>query len=296
MVGNEPESDPPVDLAHEALLRNDRHGLPYWRTLRTWVDEYRKQLEDRRLLEILAEKWQAGGGSRLSNELARGRQLRDFRRVGAAISERAAAYLRASRRLRALRAVGIGVLAILVVAIGFGSWWTAEKGWRVALGLLAVKAGWTSLIEPEMIALRGGTFSMGSTEFEAEQPPHPVTVPDFAIGKYEVTFDEWDICVLAGGCNGHRPGDAGWSRGRRPVIYVAGTTPRPTSSGSAGPRVTRIACSQRRSGSMRRGRTRRRATGGATKIPRPIRRTLETTSARRPRSVLIRQTLGVFMT
>ena len=81
-----------VDLAHEALLRGDRRGSPYWKTFRDWVDQYRKQLEDRRLLEILAEKWHEGGRPRLSNVLTRGRQLRDFRRVGAAISDRAADF------------------------------------------------------------------------------------------------------------------------------------------------------------------------------------------------------------
>ena len=41
------------------------------------------------------------------------------------------------------------------------------------------------------------------------------------MGKYEVTFDEWDACAAGGGCNGYRPGDRGWGRGRRPVIYVS---------------------------------------------------------------------------
>ena len=42
----------------------------------------------------------------------------------------------------------------------------------------------------------------------------------FAVGKFEVTFAEWDACVAAGGCK-HRPGDEGWGRGRRPVINVS---------------------------------------------------------------------------
>ena len=54
-----------------------------------------------------------------------------------------------------------------------------------------------------------------------EGPRHRVTiVRPFAVGKYEVTFAEWDACVVAGGCGGHRPGDRGWGRGRRPVINV----------------------------------------------------------------------------
>ncbi len=52
-------------------------------------------------------------------------------------------------------------------------------------------------------------------------PQHRVTVKPFAIGKYEVTFDEWDACVKAGGCNGYRPEDPGWGRGNRPVINVS---------------------------------------------------------------------------
>lgn len=82
------------------------------------------------------------------------------------------------------------------------------------------------LTAPEMVALPGGTFVMGSPESEAgrdsdEGPQHAVTIKPFAIGKHEVTFDEWDACVAAGGCNAYRPDDAGWGRGRRPVINVS---------------------------------------------------------------------------
>jgi formylglycine-generating enzyme required for sulfatase activity len=41
----------------------------------------------------------------------------------------------------------------------------------------------------------------------------------FAVGKFEVTFAEWDACVAQGGCS-HRPYDGGWGRGRQPVINV----------------------------------------------------------------------------
>jgi formylglycine-generating enzyme required for sulfatase activity len=79
---------------------------------------------------------------------------------------------------------------------------------------------------PEMVALPGGTFLMGSSEGEEgrdpdEGPQHRVTIGAFAIGKHEVTFEQWDACVAAGGCNGYRPDDGGWGRGRRPVINVS---------------------------------------------------------------------------
>jgi formylglycine-generating enzyme required for sulfatase activity len=53
--------------------------------------------------------------------------------------------------------------------------------------------------------------------------PEMVRIPgqSFAAGRYEVTFAEWDACVADGGCDGYRPNDEGWGRGRRPVINVS---------------------------------------------------------------------------
>ena len=211
-----------VDLAHEALLRDDRRGEPYWRTLRDWVETYRKQLEDRRLIEILAEKWQERGRSWRSEELARGRQLRDFDRIDSPVSELADAYLRASQRLWWLRSSVIGALVVVVSMVaGFG-WWINQENITLRVGsqLLALKFG---LGGPEMVELSGETFFVGSPEGEGdddERPQHEVTVPAFAIGKYEVTFAEWDLCFAAGGCS-HRPSDNGWGRAVRPMIDVS---------------------------------------------------------------------------
>ena len=35
-----------------------------------------------------------------------------------------------------------------------------------------------------------------------------------------MTFEEWDACFAAGACNGYRPNDEGWGRGKQPVINV----------------------------------------------------------------------------
>ncbi|PZC51360.1 formylglycine-generating enzyme family protein, partial [Mesotoga sp. TolDC] len=52
------------------------------------------------------------------------------------------------------------------------------------------------------------------------RPVHEVTLAyDFEIGKYEVTFDQYDTFCEATGRS--KPGDSGWGRGRRPVIYVS---------------------------------------------------------------------------
>jgi formylglycine-generating enzyme required for sulfatase activity len=79
---------------------------------------------------------------------------------------------------------------------------------------------------PEMVVVPAGEFLMGSPESEKgrgkdEGPQHKVTFAQpFAVGKYEVTFAQWDACTAEGGC-AHKPGDENWGRGRRPVINVS---------------------------------------------------------------------------
>ena len=79
---------------------------------------------------------------------------------------------------------------------------------------------------PEMVVVPAGSFMMGSPAGEAgrtadEGPQHQVTIArPFAVGKFEVTFAEWDTCVTAGGCT-YRPDDKGWGRGKRPAITVS---------------------------------------------------------------------------
>src|SRR4051812_9885883 len=53
----------------------------------------------------------------------------------------------------------------------------------------------------EMVVVPAGQFVMGSTAKPSQAPPHKVTIPrDFAIGRREVTFAEWDRCLAARGC------------------------------------------------------------------------------------------------
>ena len=47
----------------------------------------------------------------------------------------------------------------------------------------------------EMVAVKGGTFKMGSNKSDDEKPIHTVTVPDFYVGKYEVTQKLWKIVM-----------------------------------------------------------------------------------------------------
>ena len=79
---------------------------------------------------------------------------------------------------------------------------------------------------PEMMVIPAGSFWMGSPRYEEwhsshEGPFRQMTLRALlAVGRFEVTFAEWDACVAAGGCS-HRPDDRGWRRGNRPVINVS---------------------------------------------------------------------------
>jgi len=79
---------------------------------------------------------------------------------------------------------------------------------------------------PEMVVVAGGLFMMGSPNNQAgrgrdEGPQREVSISPFAIGKYEVTFQQWDACLAGGGCGGFSPADHGWGRGAHPVTGVS---------------------------------------------------------------------------
>ena len=76
-----------------------------------------------------------------------------------------------------------------------------------------------------MVWIEGGSFTMGSHAGEdghqpSEGPMRVVSISSFAIGRYEVTFGQWDACVAEDACS-QVPNDRGWGRSTRPVIYVS---------------------------------------------------------------------------
>jgi formylglycine-generating enzyme required for sulfatase activity len=77
---------------------------------------------------------------------------------------------------------------------------------------------------PLMVVIPFGQFNMGDLKGNGhpkELPVHQVILNNhFAVGKYEVTFEEWDSCVTSGGCS-YRPDDKNLGRGRRPVDWVS---------------------------------------------------------------------------
>ncbi len=75
--------------------------------------------------------------------------------------------------------------------------------------------------EPEMKCIPPGKFLMSSNDGDSdEQPVHEIIIGyAFEIGKYEVTFDQYDAFANATGRE--LPSDNGWGRGRQPVINVS---------------------------------------------------------------------------
>ena len=74
-----------------------------------------------------------------------------------------------------------------------------------------------------MVSVPGSAFRMGDLNGDGDDDEKPirwVKVEPFKMSRYEITFEQWDACIEAGGCT-HVPKDEGWGRGSRPVINVS---------------------------------------------------------------------------
>ena len=80
---------------------------------------------------------------------------------------------------------------------------------------------------PVMVVMPVGEYQMGGPPIDQGRPYHEgafrnvVISEPFSIGKFEVTFDEWDACVADDQCT--KLEDEGWGRGRMPAINVTWT-------------------------------------------------------------------------
>lgn len=78
-------------------------------------------------------------------------------------------------------------------------------------------------VEIEYVSIPAGTFMMGSPEdevgrFDEEGPQHSVTLSEFKMSKYVVTFNQYDAFCDATGRK--KPHDDFMGRGNQPVINV----------------------------------------------------------------------------
>ena len=88
--------------------------------------------------------------------------------------------------------------------------------------------------EPEMTALRGGTFAMGSNEEASEKPVRQVTIKPFAMSKYPITVREWNECAAAKACTFTATEkddtpitNVSWSDAKKFVAWLAAATQKP---------------------------------------------------------------------
>ncbi|MET3842582.1 formylglycine-generating enzyme required for sulfatase activity [Bradyrhizobium sp. OAE829] len=76
---------------------------------------------------------------------------------------------------------------------------------------------------PEMVVVPKGSFMMGTPadepdRFKGEDPVHRVSLAKpFAVGRFTISFDEWDACLADGGCGRDKGDDKGFGRGRMPA-------------------------------------------------------------------------------
>jgi formylglycine-generating enzyme required for sulfatase activity len=234
-----------IEPAHEALLRR-------WGLLHGWLKEDTRLLKVLDGIKRGAKDWVANG--KVGSYLAHAKEpLRAAERIleqpnfAAFLEPTDKEYVASCRRAervadtRAWRMLAaIGVLAFGVVA-GLGGWWKQEFfreqfNWYVAMGptVLTGNEERDKATQPgsafrdcahgcpTMVVVRPGEFMMGSPESEKDRynregPQHRVTIlTPIAIGKTEVTFDQWGACVAAQACK-----DSTSDRGDRPVINVS---------------------------------------------------------------------------
>lgn len=111
-----------------------------------------------------------------------------------------------------------------------------ESGMRSLMGCIGVRPELAPTLSifvepglkgaPEMVVVPAcpGGFLMWSPEDQEgrhqDEKQHRVTIPQkFALGRFALTFDEYDVFCDATGRE--KPSDEGWGRGRHPVINVS---------------------------------------------------------------------------
>ncbi|MDI3467464.1 MAG: hypothetical protein OJF50_006285 [Nitrospira sp.] len=205
-----------VSLSHEKLFEA-------WPSLKEYVEKNKKQLVDRTLLESRARKWAQMDKPWFSG-LASGREYTDFRRAEVAATGLTKEYLQTSRLAKWIQTGTIAVLLLLVGGILFWLWQEGRQGMTVEQAVLkAISKVWSIHLTPAMETVPGGTFRQGDLHGrgdKTEQSVQEVTIKPFAIGKFEVTFDEYDRFALSTN-RLPLPPDQTWGRGRRPVINVS---------------------------------------------------------------------------
>ena len=230
-----------VDLIHETLLRarsrdpDSGERIGYWPTLYRYIEENRDRDLVRQQLRFQSERWQRSRGlGRVWHLGLIG--LGQYRPLRLPPGSDEARFLAWSRRARgALLACAL----LVIVYVGESYLWTKrhELPLDAVLSLQRFRLGYAPTPTLVDIAAPGGPVELGEQDQSILQriPDRffrnfgsPGTRADvatgFRLGKYEVTYDEYDYYVW----HQHRSGNGGpkypttakGGRGSRPVVNV----------------------------------------------------------------------------
>jgi len=216
VTGKGENNQPVLELAHEIVL----YG---WERMRQWIRDHARALRARRDLERAAAEWAKSG--RHSSALRSGKLLHRYLSAAAPRSTTANDYLVACKRKSRIQHIGYAVLGLLAMAV-LGVLFQVNKSNyppTLAAKALFVQLGLWPVPLPTMERIPAGEFEMGDLTGEEgrnETPVHNVHfAKPFEMGKYEVTFEEYDLFAAATGRS--KPNEQGWGRNTRPVINVS---------------------------------------------------------------------------
>jgi formylglycine-generating enzyme required for sulfatase activity len=239
-----------AEVAHEALFRR-------WTKLREWIAAEREFLAWKSGLESARRTWETTPDDYRKDALLMGAALakaeswlakrpEDLTIADRTFVQESLARERAAKR-RIQRFERVSYAALVVIILGLLGmlnrpaieaqmhWWSVERPYMLHEirpyvlkneDELALKPG-TSFKEcandcPEMIVVPAGEFMMGSdtSSRQSEKPSHKVQIEkQFAVGKYAVTFDDWDACARVGECS-PTPRNI-YGHNQQPVVYVS---------------------------------------------------------------------------
>jgi formylglycine-generating enzyme required for sulfatase activity len=232
-----------VELVHEMLVRpSDRkdeqgHAIGYWPTLFNYVFDHRDRDYQRQQLQVDAQRWQERKRLGRWFGLAGWRDLRVFRHQRPRPESVEGRYLRRSRWVVWGQSL---LLAGLLGVLAESAWWADQH--KLPFSYALIKPLWTLGYAPLLPAMSEvippGKFTMGCVDGRdnvgglgkceddyGATPAHEVTLTQpFQLGKYEVTFMEYDYYVWnqqrKGKAVGY-PSDAGFGRFSKPIINVS---------------------------------------------------------------------------
>lgn len=231
------EVQPTVTLTHEVLIRE-------WKQFREWLIDDRQFNSWRAKLAFALEK----GKFLEKHSLLEARHWQQLKQDILGKDELGLIEKSYQHDLLRKARLAAAVITPLCLVAAFSLWVYTEPLLSPKLGLyvLLTKAGITSMIEPEMVAIPPAdaleqenalTFLMGPKPGDKdvdviELPQHPVSLAQpFRMSRYEITFDQYLVFAYLvdrdGGCpNNHKVEtgkvqDENWGQGSRPAVNIS---------------------------------------------------------------------------